>query len=474
MFPLLLTALLACSHEEIPVQSVPASQPLPAPVLSRSITETTATIVGYSAQGGIVFRHDLHQTDAEENIWEWHPATNYPTLAELDRTEELVCLVPAQSVSGKTLSVRPDDDEQLMWGKMHVDDQHPDGRFYFNNVRHRLSKLCVEVDRLQSGDALYAYYHPGGTFDCLTGEFTRLDSRTATRIRPEKNGEGLYTITFSIVPQPFEEGDDLLRYRDEMSNGYRNYYYEMPEPTLNLMANHMFHVHTMWDTDWRSGSYVSYTTHVSGVSLQVTETTVEVGNTLQLTATVTPVDADDKSVTWSSSDASVAAVAADGRVTAIKDGTATITVKTNDGGYTASCKITVKTSVTGITLSTDCTNYNESGRYYELYEGDTMKFTATVQPENATDKTFTWSCHDDDDDGTHDATVISVSDGEVKALRAGKGIVIVKTIDGGFEAKATILVKQKGSMGGVTEPGKEGAGGSFGDNFWENGTDNGQ
>lgn len=344
-FALLLAAFTSCSHEELPLQPA-GTNPMPAPILSRSINATTATIVGYSATGALVFTHDLHQTDAENNVWEWVSTGSVPTHAQLENVQDLVCLIPAQTVSGKTLTISPDADEQLMWDKMSVTEQHTDKRFYFDQVEHRLSKICVEVDRYYSSDRLYAYYHPGGTFDCLTGEFTKLNSRTATRIRPEKNAEGLYTTTFSVVPQTFEPGDDLLRYRDELSNGYRNYYHEMPDTTVTLLANRMLHIHTAWDTDWRKGSYVSYTVSVNGVSLDVASHTFNaVGETLQLHATVSPSDATDKGVAWTSSKTSVATVSSTGLVKAVGAGTAVITVTTDDGSKTATCEITVRAEV---------------------------------------------------------------------------------------------------------------------------------
>ena len=292
-----------------------------------------------------MFTHGLHQTDAENNVWEWVSTGSVPTHAQLENVQDLVCLIPAQTVSGKTITISPDADEQLMWDKMSVTEQHTDNRFYFDQVQHRLSKICVEVDRYYSSDRLYAYYHPGGTFDCLTGEFTKLNSRTATRIRPEKNAEGLYTTTFSVVPQTFEPGDNLLRYRDEQSNGYRNYYHEMPDTTLTLLANRMLHIHTQWNTDWRKGSYVSYTVNVSGVALNATEATLDVGNTFQLQATVSPSDATDKGVVWSSSKTSVATVSSTGLVKAVGAGTAVITVTTDDGKKTATCVVTVRAEV---------------------------------------------------------------------------------------------------------------------------------
>lgn len=85
----------------------------------------------------------------------------------------------------------------------------------------------------------------------------------------------------------------------------------------------------------------SETIAVTGVSLNKTTLSLETGGTATLTATVAPTDASDQTVTWSSSDTKVATVSSDGLVTAVAAGEATITVKTNDGGLSATCKVTV-------------------------------------------------------------------------------------------------------------------------------------
>ena len=80
---------------------------------------------------------------------------------------------------------------------------------------------------------------------------------------------------------------------------------------------------------------------VTGVSLDITSHTMNEGETVTLTATVTPDNADDKTVSWESDDEAVAKVNTNGIVTAVSPGTATITVTTKDGGHTATCTITV-------------------------------------------------------------------------------------------------------------------------------------
>lgn len=80
---------------------------------------------------------------------------------------------------------------------------------------------------------------------------------------------------------------------------------------------------------------------VSGVTLDRTAITLRDGETAKLTAAVVPANADNQNVNWSSDNTAVATVAADGTVTAVKEGTANITVTTEDGGMTASCAVTV-------------------------------------------------------------------------------------------------------------------------------------
>ena len=81
--------------------------------------------------------------------------------------------------------------------------------------------------------------------------------------------------------------------------------------------------------------------HITDISLDNHSTTIKVGESFQLNATITPEDATNKGLTWSTSDASVATVDEHGKVTAIKEGKATITVTTKDGGFSTTCVVTV-------------------------------------------------------------------------------------------------------------------------------------
>ena len=102
--------------------------------------------------------------------------------------------------------------------------------------------------------------------------------------------------------------------------------------------------------------------HVTGVSVSPTTLTLEKGKTATLTATVTPSNATDKSVTWSSSNTSVATVTSAGVVKGVATGSAKITATTTDGGKTASCSVTVTApKATKVEILTKKTSLYEDG-----------------------------------------------------------------------------------------------------------------
>lgn len=166
---------------------------------------------------------------------------------------------------------------------------------------------------------------------------------------------------------------------------------------------------------------------VSSITLDKSEASLTIGETLQLTATLLPEEATDKSVTWSSSDEKVATVTAEGLATAVGIGKVVITATTNDGtSLSATCKITVlPVYVTSVTL-----NYTEYA--IETTKTKTLQLTSTVLPDNATDKSLTWKTSDD--------TVATVSGtGLVTIWKAGYALITATANDGsGCEAECII------------------------------------
>ena len=108
----------------------------------------------------------------------------------------------------------------------------------------------------------------------------------------------------------------------------------------------------VWIDDIEYGEYSANVDPVqaTGVTLDKTLASVKLGKTLTLTATVAPADATNKNVTWSSDNESVATVS-DGVVTGVATGTAQITATTVDGNHTASCTVTVTTSLPPLLIS---------------------------------------------------------------------------------------------------------------------------
>lgn len=165
------------------------------------------------------------------------------------------------------------------------------------------------------------------------------------------------------------------------------------------------------------------TVAVESITLNKTSLSLKVGESYTLKATVNPYYATNKTVTWECSNNSVATVN-DGVVTAISQGTATITARA--GNKSATCYVSVQQDnipVTGITLN----KYSLS-----LYEGESENLIATVYPTNATDKTVTWS--------SEVTSVASVDqNGKVTAIKNGTTTIIARA--GGYEARCTLVVE---------------------------------
>ena len=142
------------------------------------------------------------------------------------------------------------------------------------------------------------------------------------------------------------------------------------------------------DTSDEDGTTIS----VTGVSLDKASMTLTVGGTEQLTATVEPADASDTSVSWTSDNESVAAVDADGLVTGIAEGTASITVTTTDGGFTASCNVTVVLPTCTITYdANDATHGTAPEDSTEYVSGETITVadnTGSLSIDDTVDRDF--------------------------------------------------------------------------------------
>ncbi|MCM1364318.1 MAG: Ig-like domain-containing protein [Faecalibacterium sp.] len=170
---------------------------------------------------------------------------------------------------------------------------------------------------------------------------------------------------------------------------------------------------------------VGVTQHVLGVKMNSSTAKINVGKTKKLSATVSPSNAVNKKLTWSSSNTAVATVSADGTVKAIKNGTATITCKSVDSGLKSTCKVTVVTAPTGVKLNKTKATVNDK---------KTVQLTATVSPSTATNKSVKWT--------SSNKKVATVDkNGLVKAVAPGKAIITCKTVDSGKTVTCVVTVK---------------------------------
>lgn len=169
---------------------------------------------------------------------------------------------------------------------------------------------------------------------------------------------------------------------------------------------------------------------VTAVELDATEKILTVDDTFTLTASVKPANAENKTVSWLSSDDSVATVSNKGLVTAVAPGTADITVKSNsDESKTAICRVTVNPKpvpATGMTLNKT---------FLKLWVGEEYQLEPVFSPENAIEREVEWTSETPD--------VVTVDEnGIVKVLKkrnTGEDVTITATTkDGEFSATCSI------------------------------------
>ena len=170
--------------------------------------------------------------------------------------------------------------------------------------------------------------------------------------------------------------------------------------------------------------YIKSSSLVSSLTMSETSLAMNSGTTAQLSVTITPTDAFNSSVTWTSNDESVATVDQNGLVTAVAGGSCTITATSTDGsGKTAQCAVTVTQMVTSIVLSQTSV---------VLGLDEFVRLTATVLPENATNKAVVWSSSNPD--------IAPIRSNRVDAYDYGTAVITCTAADGSG-VTATCLVK---------------------------------
>ena len=170
---------------------------------------------------------------------------------------------------------------------------------------------------------------------------------------------------------------------------------------------------------------------VTDVQISEGNQNLTVNQEKQLTAVITPADATNRKVSWSSNQPNVATVSQTGQVKAVGAGEAVITVKTEDQHKTA--QIRVKVTAPAPPPAPSVTEVKLDPTVLNLTAGQKGKLKATVLPAAALNREVTWSSNNE--------AVASVDDdGEVHAYKAGEAVITVTTKDGGKTARATVKV----------------------------------
>ena len=176
-------------------------------------------------------------------------------------------------------------------------------------------------------------------------------------------------------------------------------------------------------------TYYSPSYPVTGIKVSPdTLTLAKKGETAQLTAEVTPSYADNKRVTWQSSDEKVATVDENGKVTAVGNGTATITATSVSGSYTAIVSVTVKipVEIQKLTIEAEKETLTKIGESTEL--------KVKIEPENADLQKLIWK-------SDNEKVATTDENGKVTAVGNGTAEITVTTEDGKITASIMITVK---------------------------------
>ncbi len=174
------------------------------------------------------------------------------------------------------------------------------------------------------------------------------------------------------------------------------------------------------------------TISLESLSLKTTNLTMNKGEKTTIYAVYNPSNVTDKVLYWSSSNTKVATVS-EGVVTAVGNGTATITAKSRDGGKTATCKVTVGN---GTTVKLEKLTLNSTMEI--LTKGSSKMIYATYNPSNVTDKVLYWK--------SSNTSVVKVSEGNVTAVGTGVATITATSRDGGKTASCQIIVVDKNTQ----------------------------
>lgn len=188
------------------------------------------------------------------------------------------------------------------------------------------------------------------------------------------------------------------------------------------------------DGNYSAECALTVTQPVESVTVAPKTLMLKVGEERLIESSVLPTNANDKSVSWSSSDESIAVVNEEGELVGLQPGTVRIKATSNyNNGIFDFCEVTVIQPATGIVL--DKTQV-------ELIEEESMQLRANVLPENASNKGVSWT--------SSDMSIAMISqDGMLYAIKPGKATIMATAVDGGFSALCRVVVMENSGIESV-------------------------
>lgn len=208
-----------------------------------------------------------------------------------------------------------------------------------------------------------------------------------------------------------------------------------PEVKVDYTVNNQQHMTTVYDADFNAAISDIL---VESISLSPESWSSVEGESFQITAALMPENATDKTLKWTSNNLEVATVDGNGFVSVLNVGSCTITATAVDGSeLSASCEITVKKPEI-LVSSISLTPVSATGK-----TGEQIQISAAVLPENATNKTISWSSSDE--------SIATVSDsGLVSLIKKGQAVITASATDeSGVSAECAIIVSETSGIGDV-------------------------
>ena len=329
------------------------------------------------------------------------------------------------------------------------------GSYYYND---RLSLTIKDLDFVLA-DLPYADYKSGYFSSLQSFQYTAPDNVTTSAIRsyliPGLGGNEFDILTENIPFQikemwayaidsnhnlfKIEPKIEEIKILNVLVNGQtvtpdeNNIYRVSSTKDMEVAVSYIHHgqkeLKTVYKADYNNSlpsQTLATAILVESIALTPDNWNGEEGETFKIEATVMPEDATDKTLEWTSSDESVATVDAEGNVSALKEGTCVITATAADGsGMSASCSINVSARVIPVE------SIMVSQESAELKFGESVALTATVVPEDATDKTVTWSS---------DNTDVAIVDADGNVTAVSLGVATITATSGDCSASCVVTV----------------------------------